>query len=71
MLVFRSCSKSYLDGHLFTCQKYFAGTIFCAGVPRPSLPRAGDLNYSSAADGSDLVYETNDRPCLELYVLYA
>ena len=33
MLFFQSCSESYLGGHFFTCQKYFASAIFAQGTP--------------------------------------
>ena len=33
VLFFLSCSESYLGGHFFTCQKYFASAIFAQGTP--------------------------------------
>ena len=33
VLFFQSCSESYMGGHYFTCQKYFASAIFAQGTP--------------------------------------
>ena len=40
---FLSCSESYLGGHFFTCQKYFASAIFAQGTP--PLYGACSFNY--------------------------